>query len=163
MPVGNAIRDIMQTSLPSLSYQKRLGFRPAQCDLHQAYDLINRYCFDNQLVKPVLEMGRVSLAWGYCMWEHDQTVPGSYCRIRVTDKWYCPQWFMNTLAHEMVHQYQWDIYRWERHQQGRYTDITGSHGPSFFAHRERLAHYGLRLKTAHRMRKWFKYQDFDRC
>lgn len=163
MPRPNPIRSIMEAPLPSLSYQKRLGFRPSQADLEYAYKMINRHCFDNQLSRPVLEMGTVRKAWGYCVWETSKQSNDSYCRIRLMDKWFCPQWFINTLAHEMVHQYQWDIDRWARYDRGLTKDIQGSHGPSFFAHRERLAHYGLKLKTAHRMKKWLKYQDFDRC
>lgn len=159
----NPIRSIMEIPLPSISYQKSLGFRPNQTDLEYAYNIINRYCFDGVLKKPRLEMGTVRQAWGYCIWEKTPQTAGSYCKIRVMDKWFCPQWFLNTLAHEMVHQYQWDVYRWERYDQGLMTDIAGAHGPSFFAHRERFAHYGLYLKTFHRMRKWFKYQDFTRC
>jgi hypothetical protein len=81
------------------------------------------------------------------------------------DKWYCPQWFMNTLVHEMVHQYQWDVYRWDHLEwYGReiHTQSRG-HGPSFHVWREQCEYYGLNLKTTHRIKKWFKYQDFRRC
>ena len=159
----NPIRSIMEAPLPSLSYQKRLGFRPGPSDVIYAYNIINRFCFDNQLRPPELSMGRVRKAWGYCLWQDYETAPGSNCTIRIMDKWFCPHWFLNTLAHEMVHQWQWDIHRWERYRDGFETDLLGSHGPSFFAWRERFQHYGLHLKSFHRMRKWFKYQDFTRC
>jgi hypothetical protein len=158
----NPIRQIMAADLPSLSYQKRLLFRPSEADVNYAYNIINRYCFDNLLRPPILEQGSIRKAWGYCLWQ-EQEVSGSYCKIRIMNKWFCPQWFMNTLAHEMVHQWQWDIHRWERYNQGIHRDLQGSHGPSFFAWRDRFEYYGLHLKTFHRMRKWMKYQDFTRC
>jgi hypothetical protein len=80
------------------------------------------------------------------------------------DKWFCQQWFIQTLAHEMVHQWQWDIYRWEKLDRGEETFTgSGAHGPSFFTWRERFDYYGLNLKRYHRMKKWFLYQDFNKC
>jgi hypothetical protein len=72
---------------------------------------------------------------------------------------------MNTLAHEMIHQYQWDIYRWDHldyHGKEMFLD-SGGHGPSFFMWRDRFAHYGLYLKTWFRQKKWFEHQDFSKC
>lgn len=158
----NPIRRIMESSLPSITYQRRRGFRPSYADINYAYNIINRYCFDNQLRKPVIVQGITRDTWGYCTWEDKQQDTGSYCNIRISDKWFCPQWFMNTLAHEMAHQYQWDIHRWEYYD-GRMNKRGEAHGPDFFMWRERFEHYGLNLKTAHRMKRWFKYQDFTRC
>jgi hypothetical protein len=100
--------------------------------------------------------------WGYCQWEHERQVTGSHCNITLVDKWFCPQWFVQTLAHEMAHQYQWDIHRFE-HYDGRMPENTGAHGPSFFMWRERFAHYGLDLKIAHGQKRWFMHQDFRKC
>lgn len=73
------------------------------------------------------------------------------------DKWYCKQWLVNTLAHEMCHQYQWDIIGNQRLIEGKQPIM--SHGPSFFVFREQLKEHGINLKTAHSKRKWFKYQN----
>ena len=93
---------------------------------------------------------------------------GYHCEIDVWyiyDKWFCPQWFMNTLAHEMAHQYQWDIYRWEHlDYHGRpMFEGSGAHGPSFYMWRDRFDHYGLSLKRWHGQKRWFQHQDFTRC
>jgi hypothetical protein len=61
----------------------------------------------------------------------------------------------------MAHQYQWDVITPERERMGM--DPVMSHGPTFFMWREHMSYYGIHLKTAHRMRKWFAYQDFNRC
>lgn len=96
-----------------------------------------------------------------CIGLHEETGTNTLCSLKLSDKYFCVQWFMNTLAHEMVHQYQWDIDREHRQQQG--LEPLMSHGPSFFAWRETMEYYGLSLKTAHGQRRWFAYQDFNRC
>jgi hypothetical protein len=73
------------------------------------------------------------------------------------DKWFCMQWFITTLAHEMVHQYQWDIIGPEREQEGK--DWLMSHGPSFYQFKDGMKDYNISLKTAHSQRRWFKHQD----
>ena len=82
--------------------------------------------------------------------------------MKIMDKWFSPSWFLQTLAHEMVHQYQWDIIRWEDHN-GKYEKRGGAHGPDFFQFRDRFEYYGLHLKTAHGQKRWFKHQDFRKC
>lgn len=156
----NPIRRIMEFPLPSITYQRRLQFRPTYADINYAYNICNRYLFDNQLRRPEITQGTRRKTWGFCIWEDVVQDSGSNCRISIMDKWFCPQWFLNTLAHEMVHQYQWDIGRFDGY---KIHEHSGNHGPSFFAHRERFSYYGLHLKTAHGMKRWFKWQDFTRC
>ncbi len=161
----NPLRRIMEAELPSLTYQRRKMFRPRAHDVVYAYDLINRQVFKNQLYRPDIKMGRVNRAWGSCQWHWGEQRTGSYCDLWIADKWFCTQWFMNVLAHEMVHQWQWDVYRWD-HQEyfGREPNTNGGgHGPSFFAWRDEFDYYGLNLKSWHRTKKWFRYQDFNKC
>ena len=161
----NPIRRIMEQPLPGITYQRRKSFRPSNEDIDYAYSIINRYVFDNRLIKPKIVQRTLRKAWGSCQWEMEEQESGSWCTINLMDKWYCPQWFMNTLAHEMVHQWQWDVYRHEYQSwYGREMPIAGKgHGPSFHSWRSQFEHYGLNLKTYHRTKKWFKYQDFTRC
>ena len=157
----NPIRTIMAMPLPSITYQKHKQFRPTDSDIIYAYNIINRHVFDGQLKRPEITQGRINNCWGQCTWmQHPDTLE-YYTKIRLVDKWYCAQWFMNTLAHEMVHQWQWDIHRVDNG--GYIYEYSGAHGPSFFAWRDRFAEYGLHLKTSHRMKKWFTYQDFAKC
>lgn len=160
----NPVRRIMTGNLPSLTYQRRKSFRPSDADVDYAYSIINRHIFGNALKKPTITLCQLKKAWGLCNWE-DRETNGTSCTIRLSDKWFCPQWFMQTLAHEMVHQYQWDIYRWDHLEEyGRemHTD-SGGHGPSFYAWREQFDYYGLTLKISFGQRRWFKYQDFNKC
>jgi hypothetical protein len=155
----NPIRAIMEAPLPGISYQRRKLFRPTHDDALYAYRIINRYIFDNQLRRPVIELGQTQRCWAYCQWEKQPVWNGSWCKIKLSNKWFCPQWFMNTLAHEMVHQYQWDVYRWEY----GIPEHSGAHGPSFFAWRNIFSCYGLTLKTAFGQKRWFRHQNFNRC
>ena len=161
----NPIRLIMEAELPSLTYQRRKLYRPTEFDVNTTYRQINRYIFDNQLTRPeIIVKSNVYKVWGCCTWLDTQQHTGSWCRITLGDKWFCPQWFLNTLAHEMVHQWQWDIHRAELDAEGKKIPIgSGAHGPSFFRWREQFAEYGLDLKTAHGQRRWFKHQDFSKC
>lgn len=161
----NPIRAIMATPLPGITYQRRKSFRPADADIIYAYNIINKYVFDGVLRRPSLQQGTLRKAWGYCSWEHEEQQNGSWCKIQIMNKWFCPQWFMNTLAHEMVHQYQWDVYRYNYLDAKGREMFTGSgaHGPSFYEWRDRFAEYDLTLKVSFGQRRWFKHQDFAKC
>ena len=160
----NPIRAIMSEPLPSITYQRRKSFRPNNADITYAYNIINRYVFDSALTQPQIQQGTLRKAWGYCNWLKEEK-NGTSCHIKLMDKWFCSQWFLNTLAHEMVHQYQWDIYRWEHlDYYGRpMYENSGAHGPSFYMWRERFEHYGLNLKISFGQKRWFKHQDFTKC
>ena len=157
----NPIRAIMEAPLPSITYQKRKGFRVGPAEVKYAYKIVNRYVFDNQLRMPEITIGITRDYWGMCMGSCVVYPTGSYCRIKLSDKWFCPQWFMNVIAHEMAHQYQWDIDRYDRADNG--LEPIMSHGPSFFMWRDRFAQYGLTLKTANGQKRWFDHQDFTKC
>jgi hypothetical protein len=165
MARANPILSAMKAELPGIMYQRRKLFRPNIGDAIYAYKIINRYIFDNKLRRPIIEIAQTKKCWAYCEWHDQHMWNGSWCSIRLTDKWFCAQWFMNVLAHEMVHQYQWDIYRWE------YINLygtlpysnSGGHGPTFFEWRDRFANFGLTLKTSFGQRRWFRHQNFNKC
>lgn len=160
----NPIRKIMTADLPGITYQRRKSFRPTVADVDYAYKICNRYLFDNKLIQPVIDLKTTRKAWGWCNWGDEIELSGSYCHIRLMNKWFCPQWFLNTLAHEMVHQWQWDVYRWDKLAQGEIMFTgSGGHGPSFFSHKDRFDYYGLTLKTSYGQKRWFRHQDFTRC
>ena len=158
--------ELMDVPLPGIYQQKRLCFRPSERFLNHTYELINYRVFSNNLKKPRLELhSNCKKYWAICYGNKYRDYTGSYCNIKLMDKWFCSQWFLNTLAHEMVHQYQWDIYRWEHlDYYGRpMYEKSGAHGPSFYMWRERFEHYGLNLKISFGQKRWFKHQDFNKC
>ncbi len=165
------ITQYMNASLPCVSEQKRLPYRPHPDEVNSLYRAINKHIFDNALTQPQITLGTLQKIWGRCNWQDSRQRRGSWgktgtwCTIDLYDKWFCPQWFCNTLAHEMVHQWQWDIYRWEhRDKFGRemHTD-SGAHGPSFFLWRDVFEDWGMSLKTAHGQRRWFRKQNLFKC
>lgn len=151
----------MSIPLPNKTSQKRLGYRPSPREVAKMYDLLNQTVFKNKLSRPEIVLGQRRQCWGYCRGYVKERSTGSRCVIYLSDKWFCIQWMIVTLAHEMAHQYQWDITSKERNKNGKKELM--SHGPSFFQHKDRFYRFKLPLKTAHRMRKWFKYQDLHKC
>jgi hypothetical protein len=61
--------------------------------------------------------------------------------------------------HDALPIYQWDVWSWENNL----PEASGGHGPSFFMWREQFEYYGLTLKTSFGQRRWFKYQNFNKC
>lgn len=152
------LREMMEAPIPSLTSQKRLSFRPSLEEAQYVYKLLNRDIFDNKLKMPTIKLaGRRRKYWGMCEASFNMYDTGSWCEIQLMDKWITIQWFVTVVAHEMCHQYQWDIDGPKRARKGK--DFIMSHGPSFFKYRKKLKQHNIPLKTAHSMRKWYKYQD----
>lgn len=165
------ITQFMTAPLPTVSEQKRLPYRPEQWEVDALYRSLNKHIFENTLTQPEITLGTITKCWGMCNWHETRQKSaswgkaGTWCTIRLYDKWFCPQWFCTTLAHEMVHQYQWDVYRWQHlDYYGRpMFEGSGAHGPSFHAWRDRFAEFGISLKISHGQKRWFRHQDFNKC
>lgn len=156
------LTDLMNHPLPTIYQQRRLQFRPPEYQVHRIYDLLNDSVFKNKLKKPELIIRpRCRKFWGMCHGQSEISRTGSYCRIHLMDKWFSVQWMVTILAHEMVHQYQWDICGPEREQLGK--ESIMSHGPSFFQFKDSLKEHGIPLKTAHSMRRWYLHQNLFKC
>jgi hypothetical protein len=154
---------LMSEPLPSIGLQKKLSYRPTKREVKKLYNIINEEIFNNELPPAHLEVkSHCRGYWGLCMAQgFNPKKKSSQCKIRLTDRWYCKQWLIDTLAHEMVHQYQWDIYSKERAVEGK--EPIMSHGPSFYKFRKQLAEYGIMLKRTSRTSLWFKYQTLSKC
>ena len=157
-----SLLDMMNLPLPSIYEQKRLIFRPTLKDARHVYMQLNEHVFGNELRMPTMYVvPRCRKYWGMCMGEVELFGTGSHCEIKLMDKWFCPLWFVAVIAHEMVHQHQWDIESPIREQEGKPSVM--SHGPTFFRFRDSLLKHDIPLKTAHSQRKWFKHQDLFKC
>lgn len=158
-----SIIDLMRDELPPITYQKRLYYRTDRDEVIILYNMLNKLIFNNKLLIPEIEvMPRCRKYWGMCYGSYDKpTDYKSSCKIRLMDKWYCQQWLITVLAHEMCHQYQWDVQGIERRKIGK--DPLMSHGPSFFVFRDKLKTHGISLKSAHGRKRWFKYQNLFKC
>jgi hypothetical protein len=157
MTVQDQLLKLISSPLPGLSYQRKKLFRPSRSQVTRTYNLLNHSVFDNKLCKPRIILRREYRSIGWCIGSYIRFNTGSFCTIYLANKFYCQQWFVMILAHEMCHQYQWDIDRLHRILRG----LPGllSHGPSFFQHRSRLAEFGIPLQKRVSPHRWFKYQD----
>jgi hypothetical protein len=153
----------MDKPLPSKSAQRAKVYRPSVKEVKALYRLINREVFYGSLPMPKFELRRLHNVLGMCEGrEGPLRKTKSYCTIVLTDRYYCRQWFISTLAHEMVHQYQWDIYSNIRVKRGQPRNM--SHGPSFYVWRKKLKKFGIALKAnSLREHHWFAKQDTKEC
>ncbi len=121
MTKRSELSKLMREPLPSIGYQKRLSYRTNKAEVVELYKLINQACFNNKLNMPEFEVtARCRKYWGMCYASYDIVkYRKTYCKIRLMDKWFCKQWLITTLAHEMVHQYQWDIDGTKREREGK--------------------------------------------
>ncbi len=165
MSKTSRLYELMSEDLPRKTYQKRLSYRTSKREVAALYGIINHEIFNDQLVRPEIQiMARCREYWGYCLANDilpklDRTV--SNCKIRLSDKWFCKQWLISTLAHEMCHQYQWDVESVHRIRKGK--DPIMSHGPTFFKFKDKLAKHGISLKRSHGQKRWFKHQNLFKC
>lgn len=156
------LKELMDFPLPTIQRQKKLGFKPTLVQAQHIYYLLNENVFNNELIMPeILIKPRCRKYWGICYGEFEPHENGSYCQIKLMDKWYCIQWFITILAHEMAHQHQWDVHGPEREKLGK--DWLMSHGPSFFAFRKNLAEHNIPLRTSYSQKAWFKHQNLLKC
>ena len=83
------------------------------------------------------------------------------CTITIQQNWFCIQWLIMVLAHEMCHQYQWDIIGKQQLKKGKFPVM--SHGPSFFVRKKQLLKFGIPLKRVVHSHMWFSKQNLLKC
>lgn len=155
----NPLRVLMSTPLPSKTLQRQQFYRPSQRQVYKLYDLLNHHVFQNTLVRPKIILSRTRNVWAECCGLTQPNKNGSYCELKLNDKWYCVQWLVVTLAHEMVHQYQWEVEGWDKLKDGKMSMMN--HGPSFHAWREHLSYYQVPLYKQYSGYRWLTTQRFD--
>lgn len=150
--------EIMMLPLPKISDQKTLKFRPTQEEVEYIYDLLNKGIFDKKLKRPkIILRGRCRKFWGMCSGDYTLLDTNSYCEIILMNKWTCVQWMIMILAHEMSHQYTWDIEGSVREMEEK--ERLMNHNLSFWKYKERLLEFHIPLKIAYSQSKWYKTQD----
>lgn len=103
----------------------------------QIYDSINRAVFAGVLERPRLVINNYKDMWGECEGAKRGSRHGPcYVKcIRINRDWPNMKKLINVLAHEMIHQWEWERLG------------TMTHGLSFYAWQDRLANRGLQLYT----------------
>lgn len=163
MEHSKRLSELMSTELPNLTYQKKRLYRTNLEEVYELFDIINQEVFDGELPKPkIIVKTHIQKKWGECQGYLNRTKKNkSLCVILLNKNWYCKQWLITVLAHEMVHQHQWDIQSEARVREGK--DRLMSHGPSFYKFKNKLKSYGIPLKHRLSIINWFKTQNILKC
>lgn len=114
-------------------------FRPTIADCREAFRNINRNVFNNELRMPSFRLVYTKAFWGECA-----GVPGDVtrCTIKMNKSFLSKRLFIYTMAHEMVHQWEW------------LTHEHMTHGPTFFVWRDQLAKYNIKLTRCYRIKHY---------
>jgi len=157
----NPVLKIMRSDLPTPDIMLGQGYCPGLTEVKYYYDLINHHIFKDELKRPRIILKRLHGCWGKCEGYVQTNTAGNvtelFTKIILNKKQMCPQLCMVNLAHEMVHQYQWEVDGLDRLAQGK--SPLMSHGPSFFAWRTKFRRFGVPLAVGHRALKIAYYQD----
>lgn len=160
MRYENELNQLLSEDLPALYLQKRKPYRPSMDEVVYTYKILNKELFNSKLFIPnIIFLNRPKKYVGECKanTSFPEYTNKSNCAIYLTKNWYCRQFFIAMLAHEMVHQYQWDIESRDRIKNKLMPTI--SHGPTFYKHRKKFLKFNLPLKKTFRIDYWFKYQN----
>lgn len=117
---------------------KNKEYRPTKHAITRWFNVINREIFDNGLAPfDVIEIKRLQTNWAMTIsfYDHDGDVSG--CDLQFRYKFPNFRVFLITLAHEMVHKFQWEE-----------LGIV-NHGPTFYAWRPTFAKHGLSLSLTY--------------
>ena len=114
-------------------------FRPTISDCREIWRNINRNVFNNELKMPSFRLVYTKAFWGECQGVlNDQT----QVKMKINKSFLSKRLFINTMAHEMVHQWEW------------LNNENMTHGPQFFLWREQLANYNITLSRCYRMKHY---------
>ncbi len=123
-------------------------FRPWVCEVNEFHGLLNTEIFQNELPTPKFKMYRpVDNEIGWCEGRELSSKNNSACVIGLAHVFPDIQHFIMILAHEMVHQWQWDCLSRSRLAQKKLPIM--SHGKSFYSFRDRFKPFYIPLFRAY--------------
>lgn len=113
-------------------------FNPTPLQVARAYNILNHSIFAGKLKKPDIIIRNLNDAWGLCEGDiytgKDRWIHDPIChRIIINNEFPTFKFFIEVLAHEMVHQYQCDFQN------------KMDHGKTFWAWENKLKKYNLKL------------------
>jgi hypothetical protein len=114
-------------------------FCPTIADCREAFNNINRNVFNNELKMPSFRLIYTKAFWGECQGNESDT---TQVKMKINKSFLSKRLFINTMAHEMVHQWEW------------LANENMTHGPQFFQWREQLANYNITLSRCYRMKHY---------
>jgi len=114
-------------------------FRPTIQDCREIWSNINRNVFNGELKMPSFRLVYTKAFWGECQGVlEDQT----RVKMKINKSFLSKRLFINTMAHEMVHQWEW------------LNNENMTHGPQFFLWKDQLANYNITLSRCYRMKHY---------
>lgn len=119
-------------------------FCPTIADCREAFRSINRNVFNNELRMPNFRLVYTKEYWGECKGVDNDT---TRVTIKMNKSFLSKRLFINTLAHEMVHQWEW------------LTNENMTHGPQFFLWRDQLAKFNITLSRCYRIKHYKLNKD----
>lgn len=154
--------DLMNVDLPSVSQQKRKTYKTTTLEVTKLFKIINEELFNSKLKKPKIEIKpKITNYWGMCIGVRTPTKNKSGCELIITQNHFCKQWLIMIIAHEMAHQYQWDIIGLDRMKKGLQPIM--SHGPTFYMHKAKFLKHNIPLKRVIHSKIWFTKQNLLKC
>ena len=114
-------------------------FRPTIQDCREIWRNINRNVFNNELKMPSFRLVYTKAFWGECQGVLDDQTK---VKMKINKSFLSKRLFINTMAHEMVHQWEW------------LNNENMTHGPQFFLWRDQLANYNITLSRCYRMKHY---------
>jgi len=146
MAKKNTLKTLMNSDLPSILQQKQKLYKPTLREVQELYDLLNQNVFDSKLKRPKIILKKCRGNLGWCIPYANSR--RRWCELILRNRWYCVQWTITILAHEMAHQWEWDI-----------LGKAPSHGKLFFIWKKKLERFGIPLKRCYYTDRWFKTQS----
>lgn len=114
-------------------------FKPTIQDCREIFRNINRNVFNDELKMPRFRLIKSDEYWGECVGDIDDP---SFCLIKINKKFLSKRLFVYTMAHEMVHQWEW------------LNNENMTHGPAFFQWRNELKKFNIILTRAYSTRRY---------
>ena len=147
---------IMQTPLPPIEYQKKRLYVPDVEEIRYLHKILNEVVFGNKLRDPPLKLKNM-MYFGLCSGYAETNKLPHHAAIALQRRYHCVQWVVLILAHEMAHQYQWEVDGAVRLVEGKRPLL--SHGPTFYKFSKQLKEYGIPLRKSYCSHLWLATQN----
>lgn len=147
----------MQTPLPSKNKQRKMLYSPNIREVRNIWDMLNTEVFDGCLTKPSINLRSLPKEYGWCIGFIEEESGRHYSKLKLANEFFCVQWLVMILAHEMSHQYQWDVT--SIYKPDATVDEKMSHEGSFFCFKDKLALFDIPLQVHYNVNEWFTNQQ----
>ena len=114
-------------------------FRPTIQDCREVFRNINKQVFNNELKMPNFRLVYSKAFWGECTGD---LTDNAKCLIKMNKSFLSKRLFVYTMAHEMVHQWEWLV------------NENMTHGPQFFLWKNELSKFGIVLSRKYRIKHY---------